>query len=61
LKKRLTKVNYTNNNTLKNYLLFNINAAYKKLFKYYVKFKNALVYYITIILYSTYKYYLKAL
>ncbi|KAF2188598.1 hypothetical protein K469DRAFT_475358, partial [Zopfia rhizophila CBS 207.26] len=61
LKERLIEIDYTNNKAPKDYLLINVNTAYKKLSEYYKKFKDALVYYIAIILHPAYKYYLEAL
>ncbi|KAF2192838.1 hypothetical protein K469DRAFT_551716, partial [Zopfia rhizophila CBS 207.26] len=45
----------------KDHFLINVNAAHKKLFEYYKKFKDVLVYYITTIIHPVYKYYLEAL
>jgi hypothetical protein len=45
----------------KDYLIVNVTTTYTKISKYYAKFDNALVYCATIILYSHYRHYLKAL
>ncbi|KAF1978698.1 hypothetical protein BU23DRAFT_450241, partial [Bimuria novae-zelandiae CBS 107.79] len=54
----LATFNYTDPNTLEDYLVININFAHIKLSEYYVKLNDTPIYYVAIIFYLYYKYFL---